>query len=72
MYMYMYMYTIVPVHKHSFLPGVEEDFGMWWAGLKVKLLPVLRGSVPLSSLTAGVQSSTEDVGTRKTGEDVCQ
>ena len=28
--------------------GVEEDFTAWWVRLKVRLLPVLHGSAPLS------------------------
>ena len=31
---------------------------VWWEGLKSRLLPVLTGRSPFSSLTSGVQHST--------------
>ena len=42
-----------------FLLGVEEDFMAWWEGLKSRLLPVLTGRSPLSSLISGVQHNTK-------------
>ena len=30
--------------------GIEEDFVAWWKELKARLLPVLNGSSPISSL----------------------
>ena len=48
-----------PIHQYPYAygvlvtvlsKGVEEDFIVWWNELKIRLLPVLNGSSPISSL----------------------
>lgn len=50
---------------------MEEDFTAWWAGLKAKLLPVLNGSAPLSSLNYGMHLSPNDAVLEETKHEVC-
>ena len=45
LYPYAYGVLVTVLSK-----GVEEDFIVWWNELKIRLLPVLNGSSPISSL----------------------
>ena len=57
--LYCVMYAYVFLVCIYLLLGVEEDFTVWWEGLKSRLLPVLTGRSSLSSLTSSVQHSTK-------------
>ncbi|CAI8020330.1 S-adenosyl-L-methionine-dependent tRNA 4-demethylwyosine synthase TYW1 [Geodia barretti] len=59
LYRHLQQLSAQPVHQlglgdqnvaQSKYGGIEEDFVAWWKELKARLLPVLNGSSPISSL----------------------